>query len=468
MLTRRQMLIGAAAMATPAGAQTPKTLQRGFERLGRPLRILVPEGAQANLHPVIQAFEDFCGCKADLVVVDLDNINATLMLESMVPTHDIDIALPATFGIPDLVEAEAILPLDAFSTAEDRRANVPGGLYAAGDGFDGRRWGYQTDGDVYLMFYNRTLLKDPEEQARYADTTGTALDIPLTWDQVDRQMAFFHRPNDGLFGGCLFRTATYANWEWWARFHARGGLPFTEGFHPAIAGEAGIGALEAMIASAGSLTGSELGLFANWERYGRGDIYANIGWGGTQKALYARHSPMRDRLAHGPLPGGVVNGAPLPMAYFNWGWSYVVATHCPEPELAYRFCQFATDPEGSAEAVAAVDGYFDPFRLEHYEDPRIVAVYGESFLEQHQRAMSAPIPDLYIARRGKYMEALNYWLLLALKRVVTPEIALENVSQVWELTTEQVGRKAQEDRWKALYAAYPVELQPLWAQYRDG
>lgn len=468
MLTRRHLLIGAAALAWPAHAQDRAKLQRSFERLGRPLRILVPNGAQANLRPVVEAFEAYCGCPADLTVVDVDNINATLMLESLVPTNSIDVALPATFGIPDLVEAQAIQPLDAFADPVEQQNAPSSALYGAGDRFDGRRWGYQTDGDVYLMFYNKALLENPDEQARFADATGEALGIPLTWDDVDRQMAFFHRPDEGIFGGCLFRTATYANWEWWARFHARGGLPFQDDCRPAIAGDAGIGALEAMITSAASLTGSELGLFANWERYGRGDIYANIGWGGTQKALYARHSPMRDRLSHGPLPGGMINGDPLPIAYFNWGWSYVVAQHCPEAELAHRFCQFATDPEGSAEAVAAVDGYFDPFRAEHYEDPRIVDAYGASFLAQHKSAMAAPIPDLYIARRGKYMEALNYWLLLALKGMVDPENALQNVSQVWELTTEEVGRKGQEDRWNALFAAYPKALQPLWEQDQKG
>ena len=27
----------------------------------------------------------------------------------------------------------------------------------------------------------------------------------------------------------------------------------------------------------------ELGLFENWERFSKGDIYCNIGWGGSQK-----------------------------------------------------------------------------------------------------------------------------------------------------------------------------------------
>jgi multiple sugar transport system substrate-binding protein len=217
-----------------------------------------------------------------------------------------------------------------------------------------------------------------------------------------------------------------------------------------------------MIAADAHLTGSKLGLFDNWARYNAGDIYASIGWGGTQKSLNLPGAGMRGRVANGPLPGAMLDGKPMPLAYFNWGWSYVVARHCPEPDLAYRFCQFAVGAQTSSDAVAAPDGYFDPFREEHYSDPRIIEVYGTSFLREHQRAMTAPIPDLYVARRSEYFDALTFWLLRSLSGATRPDVALKNVENAWESTTEQVGRPRQAARWKALYAAYPDRLRPLW------
>jgi len=475
MLTRRSLLASAAAAAMSPGLpqsararHTPDTAALA-RRLGRPLRILVPEGAEANLAPVMRRFGDECGCASELVVSDLDNINAQLMLEAVLPGHEIDVALPATFGIPDLAEAGAILPLDGPGGAAEHAGGDEGGgdggedghLYRTGDRFDGRIWGYQTDGDVYLMFYNTDMLHDEEAGARYADLHGQALEIPRTWAELDRQMAFFHDPDAGRYGGSLFRTATYAGWEFWARFHALGGLPFGADFAPAIAGEAGVRALEAMIASQASLTGTQLGLFDSWDRYARGDIYACIGWGGTQKVMHKPGSGMRDRVAHGPLPGGEIDGRIVEMSYFNWGWSYVVARHCPAPELAGLFCRFATSPDVSSSAVAAVEGYFDPFRAEHYEDPRILEAYGASFLREHRKAMTAPIPDLYIARHAEYSEALSYWLILALAGDVPPETALRNVETAWNLTTEAVGRAGQSARWEALLESYPEELRAL-------
>ncbi|GHE04108.1 hypothetical protein U879_01620 [Defluviimonas sp. 20V17] len=441
-------------------AQAP--LVTACERLGRPLRILVPDGSQANVAPVIAGFEQSHGCRSEMIVVDLDDINATLTLESIFPELGVDVALPATFGIPDLADSGAIRPLAGLGPHPDNAAYRKGELYRAGDEFDGQRWGFQTDGDVYLMFYQRDMLEDPDEQARYADQTGTPLSIPQTWEELDRQMAFFHRPDQGRFGGCLYRTATYVAWEWWTRFHAAGGLPFDAEFHPRLASAPGEAALETMIAANAHLTGTQLGLFDNWARYNAGDIYANIGWGGTQKALNMPGARLRGRVANGPLPGAMVDGKPLSLAYFNWGWSYVVARHCPEPALAYNFCKFAVGAKHSSDAVAAAAGYFDPFRKEHYSDPRIIDVYGRSFLREHRRAMAAPIPDLYVVRRSEYFDVLTFWLLRALSGAIRPEVALKNIENAWESTTEQVGRTRQAARWKALYAAYPDRLRPLW------
>lgn len=41
-------------------------------------------------------------------------------------------------------------------------------------------------------------------------------------------MAWFHRPEKGMYGGALFRTQYFIAWEWWGRFHAKGFYPFTE------------------------------------------------------------------------------------------------------------------------------------------------------------------------------------------------------------------------------------------------
>ena len=139
----------------------------------------------------------------------------------------------------------------------------------------------------------------------------------------------------------------------------------------------------------------------------RGDIYCNIGWGGTQKYLNGPASSVRGRLRFGPTPGGVIDGVTVQVPYFNWGWSYVVTAASPLPELAYLFALFASTPEMSTRAVRQVDGYFDPFRPEHYADPGIKAAYSDAFLQTHRAALEGAIPDLYLPAQSAAISIRN-------------------------------------------------------------
>jgi multiple sugar transport system substrate-binding protein len=285
------------------------------------------------------------------------------------------------------------------------------------------------------------------------------LEVPQSWEELDRQMAFFHAPQEGRYGGALFRVPQYLAWEWWIRFHAKGVWPLSPELVPQIAGEAGVTALEEMIRAGQSLVPEvkSMGLFDNWARYARGDVYANIGWGGTQKYLNGPGSAMRGRMIFGPTPGGGPGlGSSVP--YFNWGWSYVICAASTRPELAYLFSLFASTPRMSTLAVSQPDGFFDPFRPEHYEDPGIVAAYSAPFLKVQQAAMRGAIPDFYLQGRADYFAALTRWLDAALHQDVPPEVALRRVATAWDQITQRAGPEKQRRRWQQLRAKYPASM----------
>ncbi|MEX3316774.1 extracellular solute-binding protein [Sulfitobacter sp. PS-8MA] len=428
-----------------------------------PLMMLLPEGSQANLAPVVAAFSAQTGIEIVMEEVHVDQINTEVMLDSMMGTARYDIALPATFGLPDLADAGAIQPLDNYASKYKARGVHGDVLYKVGDQFDGQTYGFQTDGDAYVMFYHREMLEDPEFKARYEDRFGIPLSPPETWAELDRQIAFFHDPDAGRYGGLLFRTPGYLAWEWWVRFHAKGHWPFSPDMTPQIAGAAGVAALEEMIAVTRYLAPEvgTLGLFGNWARYARGDVYCNIGWGGTQKYLNSPQSAMRGRIEHGPTPGGLVRGELLRTPYFNWGWSFVVSATSTRPELAYLFSLFATSPHMSTLAVRQSDGFFDPYRPEHYDDIGVRDAYSAPFLKVQRAALEGAIPDLYLKGQSDYFQALGEGLDRALQGQVSPEVALARVAQKWELITSRAGRRAQIKRWRQLRAKYPPGAQRL-------
>ena len=430
------------------------------------LKILIPEGCGDNLSPVIAAFKELTSISVVPVETPVDDINMQLSLSSLSGEADYDLALPATFGIPDLVASNAIIPLTSYAEKYEPAGFRDDILFTIGDSFDGEFYGFQTDGDAYLMFYNRDFLENPEEKARYQDQFGVPLNVPLTWEELDRQMQFFHRPKEGLSGGLLFRTPGYLAWEWWMRFHAKGIWPLSRSLEPQIHSEAGISALEEMRQSTAFLAPevSRLGLFDNWERFSQGDVYCNIGWGGTQKYLNSQNSKMRGRTAYGPTPGGILDDELTSMPYFNWGWNYVVTANSPKPELSYLFALFASTPEMSTQSVSQQGGYFDPFRTEHYEDPVVQNIYSKEFLDVHKLSMRASIPDLYLANQSLYFQTLSNWLDRALSGEVSSAQALERVAQHWTLINNRSDLKQQRTRWWKLRDKYPAALK---AKLRD-
>ena len=476
-LTRRDMMTGTAALGLYAcsAASTGALEVDGFSQNvaqkakelanGRSvnLRVLIPNGAQDNVAPVIAAFTRQTGIEITAELVPLEDINTHLILNSFGSEDSHDVALPATFGMPDLVDAGVLRPLTDFAMSHEPDGLRSGILYDVGDSYDGEIYGFQADGDTYVMFYNAALLNDPAEQDRYGTQTGVALDIPKTWQELDRQLAYFHRPDQGLYGGALFRVSGYLAWEWWVRFHAKGVWPFSLEMEPQIVSDQGVAALTEMIEASQYLVpeAATQGLFENWERFGRGDVYCNIGWGGTQKYLNSAASRMQGKLAFGPTPGGMVTGELLQTPYFNWGWDYVVTRASSEPEIAYLFSLFASSPDISTQAIRAPGGYFDPYRAEHYADPEIRRVYSDAFLAVHQESLLSSIPDLYVANQSEYFSALNSWLDAALNKEVTPREALQRVAQEWQLITIRAGAESQRDRWAALRERYPPDARKL-------
>ena len=253
------------------------------------------------------------------------------------------------------------------------------------------------------MFYLKDWLDNPDENKKFSDKHGYKLKVPDTWEELDAMMAFFHRPDQDQFGGALYRTQFFIGLGMVVRFHAKGYYPFDDNMKPQINNEAGVKALEELIAASKFLYpgARSNGLFENFEAFGQGDKFCNIGWGGTQKFLNSDKSKVKGKLAFGPMPGGMVKGQLLKTPYFNWGWNYVVSSASKQPELAYLFTLYACSPAMSTIAVRDIDGYFDPFREVHYKDPQIIQNYSAPFLAVHEEAMRDSIPDLLSARSGR-------------------------------------------------------------------
>lgn len=428
------------------------------------LRVFYPKGSLGNLLPCVNMFERGSGIKVQIIEASLDEIASQLMLEHRLNRSEpYDVALPPTFSIPDLAASHVIAPLNEWARRHETANAFASSLYRLGDRFQGQLYGYQADGDAYLFFANREWLNDPQSRARYEDRHGHALGMPRTWDEVDRQLEFFHDPARHRFGGSLFRTMQYTVWEFWVRLHSKGIWPFDAHMNPQIEQAASVEALRELIRATRFLAPNvkKNGLFENFQSYAEGNTYCNLGWGGTQKYLQGPASRMRDKVQSSPMPGGRIGQEILSMPYFNWGWNYVVLERSRQKELAYLFCLFASTASMSTLSVRNQDGYFDPHRREHYEDPTIVSLYGADFLKAQHESLKNAIPDLYIQGYKLYMSALKHAIQGCIMYNIQPELALRKVARRWNELTDKIGREDQIKQWTYLRACYPSPLQKL-------
>lgn len=436
------------------------------------LSVLCPNGSQRNLDPIARAFTDMTGVSIELRSIASESLTTQIALEVIAGNSQFDVALPATYGLPDLAASGVILPLDQFVDIYEPPGFREGAIYNIGDTVEGRTYGFQTDGDAYVMFYNKALLENPDEMAGYEDTYGTPLTVPLTWAELDRQMAWFHRPDMNQWGGLLLRSQGYLGWEFWLRLHSYGIWPFSEDMVCQIDAPEGHAALADMIRSGQHLHPgvSSLKFVENWDVFSKGRTYCNVGWGGAQKSFNAVGSPLRGKLCYGPTPGGPLgpDGAAMALPYFNWGWSYVVNRESKRPRVSYLFSLFAASPEMSTRAVREVGGFFDPNRPEHYADPTIQDVYSKTFLDVHRASLEQAIPDLYLKGQSEYFRVLNEALVEVIAGDVDPQRGLIRAAQLWEMITSRSGRAEQIERWRHLRAQYPTAVSRSLRDHRSA
>jgi len=414
----------------------------------RALRGMIPDGSQDSLATIAARWTKETGQPVELTIVPVDDINSRMTMDGLTDNLDFDFALPATFGISDLIVAGVVQPFDKLRDTLGMNAREEGSLYSIGDFVGEQRYGFQTDGDVYLMFYRADMLDDTALKASYRDLTNTPLTLPGNWEILDKQMEFFHKPSIGRFGGALFRIPGYLGWEFFARLYDEQGEILTDELEPLFDNDVAEQALENMRRATDFLhpATASAGLFENWSLYKAENIYANIGWGGSQKSFNRPDSPIRGKLRHATLPGLSERG----LSYFNWGWSYVVPTTATQPELGYLFSRFAVSEQMSTQSVREIGGYFDPFQAIHYDDPEIISAYSKPFLDVHQAAMRLGRRNLVIPGHGAYMASLNRNLSRALNGSLTARQALRIIESEWELTTLEFGREDQIKRWNDL------------------
>ena len=128
-------------------------------------------------------------------------INSILPTEAAVRSGLYDIVYIPISKIAQFVAAEYLMPLEDF----DIDALMPDDIaFFNLTEYQGQHWLVPWLNEYQGILYRTDLMNDPDEQAAFMEAYGYALAPPRTRQQYFDQVAFFHRPDEDLYGNIAY------------------------------------------------------------------------------------------------------------------------------------------------------------------------------------------------------------------------------------------------------------------------
>ncbi len=341
-------------------------------------------------------------------------------------------------------EPEGYLLLDSQSRRGDKLLAIPADL------------------DLALLFLRRDLLENEDNRTRFRARYGRELAPPATWAHYQQLTEFFHRPQDGFYGAGEPRERHTAWMYWLPRYlsASAGGIAFFDArMRPQLLTAAGISATESFVATVpfsppqvledGKDFNYTLPLFV------RGNTFSTILTVATAKIANREGSAIRGRFIAAPMPGYVHHGKLLRRTAFIYGNNLVIPRSGSQPELAFLYAMWLTDPDNSLRSVTA-NGIADPYRHHHLRDEQVRALYTPQALDLMRQELRIVRPGgTALPGDAEYMAALSNQLWQAAAGRITSREAMARTSREWDAITDRLGRAAQIAHWRALQQAAP-------------
>lgn len=432
------------------------------------LNMMMPSIFTAGSTVEMANFEKETGIGVNYFEVGILQIQAKAMSEAVAKSGSFDFWIGDPISLPDLVEAGLARPIDDLAgRGKPDLDDIIGGFQEQAR-YKGKTYGLVADGDNFILVLRKDWLDKPEERQKFRAKYGWGPDCPDTYEQWYQLAEFFTRDTKGtgvpdLYGAMGYRARGWG-WRWWLQqFYAKGGMPFDDGMKPLIAGKEGVEALKDYIALTKFMPKDILGWATPqaYPFYAGGNAFSIMTY--PSVAIAAEH-PERSKIAgknkYCLVPGYMVGGKLVRRAIQGYGNIFYLSNYSKHPEAAYWLAQYMTSKEISARLVAGPNSVYDPYRRAHLTDARVVKARTREMLEIHLKNAQVSPPMILLQGAVEYNDVLDQNVQEALLGKISPEDALRNAATAWEKITNQIGRRAQIEGWKALKAAYPTKNVP--------
>lgn len=376
----------------------------------------------------------------------------------------------------DLAETGGIVAMDGYVETHRPEWDHPERGYVGGaqgvsllNKYRGSVYGVSLDGDFQTWNHRTDLFSDPEEQKAFEDRYGYPLAPPRTWIEHDEIAAFFHRPDQGLFGSTDLRNQGWGYTNWYQRFVSMASpnqLLFDPEGTPLINSDAGLRATEEYVASLSHHSPDAISW--GWpEQYGN---FANAG--ASMTCAFSNLPKFLDNPANdgskvtgrvgSHLPPGRVHDDALIRRTVLWlNLSASISSQSQHPEACYLLLQWLGSSRIYSWMTANPGGYFDPFQLANFADPLVRQTYHDYHMDVVRSSVERTVPSINYPGATAFHNALDENLMATLTGAKSPEQAMADTERQWRRVARRVGEEKLVEAIRANLAAWPEVLDSL-------
>ncbi len=415
-------------------------------------------------------WEKLTGIKIKVIEVPLAEVYIKVMQEHRARTGAYDVVDVVPAWTPDLVQAGALEPLDAYIDRygyRDELAKIAPVFRDNHATVDGRIFALPDDGDVLLLYYRKDLFAEPALRAAFKARFGYELAPPGTWKEFSEVGGFLSEQlkSRGIFGATLQRDPALSVYMFEERFRNEGGVFFDAATMKAtVNSPVGVRVLHEMrednrfmppgvegfgfAQNLAAFLDGKSAMTISWPPVGRWAA----GYGTDDKALtFVPKSKIAGKVGYALPPGGRPELA--------IGHALAVSSGSKNKEAAYLFIQWLNSEEISLQRVQLPYTLRDPFRTSHYSSPEYLSRWPDAkdYLRTLKMGSEVGLIDLSLIQTDKYEDAVR----MGLSRLWAgddPQAIADEIAKRWDETTERIGlekQKAVYKAWASKPGAYP-------------
>jgi len=470
---------------TPTGKPMSKVLAtatNGLRKLNLPkgttLNLLCMAGLNANGYMAArEKFYEISGFTREDIDVEISEVpeseyDSKALAEAATQSGTFDyLAGSYTWGIIDQSQAGIARPIDDFIAKYDPDIGSYIWPLTYLTKVAGKTYGLPMDGDIVFNIYRKDLLQNPEEKDSFKSQYGYELKWPEVFDKdfVD-VLEFFTRKKgeklagetlgDNFYGAVEWRSRAYTNEWFWARFMclAQDKEPAyyfdEETMEPTFNNETGAKALTDLVAMNKYMHPDIVswGYDEQMTTYVSGNAFTFNTWPNICKqAEDPERSKIVGKSGYGLSPGYMVNGKLSRRILGEGTYFSCVNSWGKNPELAYLYALAMSSPELSVELITYPMSNADPFRREHFSDPKIVNQWpaAKDYLKADQECFKYYGPLCVMPGWLEYYDKLELEIQAFQTGAKTAEKALRDAETEWNKVTDRRGRDEQKRWYKA-------------------